>query len=179
MSIKINKDGSITRDGKTYKSRGEYAKAMKEKRSKPKAKKSNLVKSDDKGTFKWERDPNKGRVGKKKVYLTNFSDVKAKAKKTMTSNKAYSAPDFKSAFNQATKGGKSRFTWNNKEYLTTKGKRETRFGSSKDIKKVPDLEERRMKKRVEWMKKRKEEGKGYSAKNLAELTAKLKKSNVI
>jgi len=86
---------------------------------------------------------------------------------------------FKTAFEDATKKGKSKFLWKGKGFLTTKGKREKRFGSSKDIKKVPDLEERRMKKRVKWMEKRKEEGKGYSAKNLAELTAKLKKSNVI
>tara|TARA_Y100001938_G_C7961704_1_gene364650 strand:- start:314 stop:856 length:543 start_codon:yes stop_codon:yes gene_type:complete len=177
-SITVNKDGSISKDGKTYKSRGEYAKAMKEKRSKPKTKKSNLVRSDDKGTFTWERTGT-GRMGKKKKYLTNFSDVKARAKKTMTSNKAYSASTFKEAFDQATKGNKSRFTYKNKEYLTTKGKRETRFGSSKDIKKVPNKEERQMKKRVEWMKKRKEAGKSYSAKNLAELTAKLEKVNVI
>ena len=179
MSIKINKDGSITRDGKTYKSRGEYAKAMKEKRLKPKAKKSNLVRSDKKGTFKFERDPNKGRLGKKKVYLTNFSDVKAKAKKTMTSNKAYSASTFKEAFDQATGANKSKFTYKNKEYLTTKGKRETRFGSSKDIKKVANLEERRMKKRVMDMRKRKEAGKNYSAKNLAELTKKLEEQNIL
>ena len=178
MSIKINKDGSITRDGKTYKSRGEYAKAMKEKRSKPKAKKSNLVRSDEKGTFKFERDPNKGRVGKKKVYLTNFSDVKAKAKKTMTSNKAYSASTFKEAFDQATGANKSKFTYKNKEYLTTKGKRETRFDPTK-TKAVANLDQRRMKKRVMNMRKRKKEGKNYSAKNLAELTKKLEEQNIL
>ncbi len=177
MSIKINKDGSITRDGKTYKSRGDYAKAMKEKRSKPKAKKSNLVKSDSKGTFKWERDLNKGRVGKKKVYLTNFSDVKARAKKSMTSNKAYTLP-FKQAFNAATKNDKARFTWNNKEYLTTKGKREKRFDPTKTKAAATD-EQRKLKKRVDWMKKRKESGKSYSAKNLAKFSSQLKKANVI
>jgi len=155
----------------------DYKKNKKTKKSKDK--KSNLVRSDEKGTFKFERDRTKGRVGKKKVYLTNFSDVKARAKKTMTSNKAYSASTFKEAFDQATGANKSKFTYKNKEYLTTKGKRETRFGSSKDIKKVPNLEERRMKKRVMNMRKRKEAGKNYSAKNLAELTAKLEKVNVI
>ena len=86
---------------------------------------------------------------------------------------------FKEAFDAATKAGKSKFLHKGKGYLTTKGKRETRFGSSKDIKKVPNKEERQMKKRVEWMKKRKEAGKSYSAKNLAELTAKLEKQNII
>ena len=46
------------------------------------------VLSDSKGEFKWERD---GR-GKKKVYTTKFSDTKAKAKKAMTSDKAYALP---------------------------------------------------------------------------------------
>ena len=178
MSIKINKDGSITRDGKTYKSRGEYAKAMKEKRSKPKAKKSNLVKSDKKGTFKFEKDTTKGRVGKKKVYLTNFSDVKARAKKTMTSNKAYSASTFKEAFDQATRGDKSKFRWKNKDYLTTKGKREKRFDPTKTKAAPVGKEQRQILKRVKWMEKRKEAGKGYSAKNLAELTKKLEELNI-
>ncbi len=175
-SIIVNKDGSISKDGKTYKSRGDYAKAMKEKRSKPVAKKSNIVKSDKTGTFKFERTGT--RHGKKKKYLTNFSDIKARAKEKMTSNKAYSASTFKEAFDQATKGDKLKFRWNNKDYLTTKGKRADRFDPTK-TKAAPNKEQRQMKKRVEWMKKRKEEGKSYSAKNLAELTAKLKKSNVI
>merc|ERR1711977_542279 len=91
----------------------DYKKNKKTKKSKDK--KSNLVRSDEKGTFKFERDRTKGRVGKKKVYLTNFSDVKARAKKTMTSNKAYSASTFKEAFDQATGANKSKFTYKNKE----------------------------------------------------------------
>ena len=150
-----------------------YANKNKNKKS---TKKSNLVKSDETGTFKWERTGT--RMGKKKKYLTNFSDIKAKAKKDMTSNKAYSAPDFKSAFNQATKGDKSKFTWNNKEYLTTKGKREKRFDPTKTKAAVVGKEQRQLVKRVKWMEKRKEAGKGYSAKNLAELTKKLEKLNI-
>ena len=46
------------------------------KNKKPKAKK---VLKDEKGTFEWERTGT--RHGKKKKYLTNFSDVKAKAKR--------------------------------------------------------------------------------------------------
>jgi len=154
----------------------DYKKNKKTKKSKDK--KSNLVRSDEKGTFKFERDRTKGRVGKKKVYLTNFSDVKARAKKTMTSNKAYSASTFKEAFDQATGANKSKFTYKNKEYLTTKGKREDRFDPTK-TKAVANLEQRRMKKRVMNMRKRKEAGKSYSAKNLAELTAKLEKQNIL
>ena len=104
----------------------------------PKKKKEKKVLRDEKGTFKWERDKDKGRVGKKKVYLTNFSDVKARAKKTMTSNKAYSASTFKEAHDQATRGDKLRFTYKNKEYLTTKGKRADRFPVTTDKKKPAD-----------------------------------------
>jgi len=85
---------------------------------------------------------------------------------------------FKTAFEDATKKGKSKFLWKGKGYLTTKGKREDRFDPTK-TKAVPNKEQRQMKKRVEWMKKRKEAGKGYSAKNLAELTKKLEKQNII
>ena len=85
---------------------------------------------------------------------------------------------FKEAFDAASKAGKSKFLHKGKGYLTTKGKREDRFDPTK-TKAVANLEQRRMLKRVKSMEKRKKEGKGYSAKNLSELTAKLKKSNII
>ena len=85
---------------------------------------------------------------------------------------------FKEAFDAASKAGKSKFLHKGKGYLTTKGKREDRFDPTK-TKAVANLEQRRMKKRVMNMRKRKEAGKSYSAKNLAELTAKLEKVNVI
>ena len=138
------------------------------------SKKSNVLR-DDKGTFKWERTGT--RHGKKKKYLTNFSDVKARAKKSMTSNKAYALP-FKQAFDHATKTDKSRFSWHGKDYLTTKGKREKRFDPTKTKAAATD-EQRKLKKRVDWMKKRKESGKSYSAKNLAKFSSQLKKANVI
>jgi len=148
----------------------------KKKKSKPSTKKSNLVKSDETGTFKYERTGT--RHGKKKKYLTNFSDIKARAKEKMTSNKAYSASTFKEAFDAASKAGKSKFLHKGKGYLTTKGKREDRFDPTK-TKAVANLEQRRMKKRVMDMRKRKKEGKSYSAKNLSELTAKLEKQNIL
>ena len=85
---------------------------------------------------------------------------------------------FKEAFDAASKAGKSKFLHKGKGYLTTKGKREDRFDPTK-IKAVPDLEQRRMKKRVMNMRKRKEAGKSYSAKNLAELTKKLEEQNIL
>ena len=85
---------------------------------------------------------------------------------------------FKEAFDAASKAGKSKFLHKGKGYLTTKGKREDRFDPTK-IKAVANLDQRRMKKRVMNMRKRKKEGKSYSAKNLAELTAKLEKQNIL
>ena len=90
------------------------------------------------------------------------------------------ARPFKTAFEDATKKGKSKFLWKGKGYLTTKGKREDRFPVTTDKKKaaVVGKEQRQLVKRVKWMEKRKEAGKGYSAKNLAELTKKLEKLNI-
>ena len=85
---------------------------------------------------------------------------------------------FKEAFDAASKAGKSKFLHKGKGYLTTKGKREDRFDPTK-TKAVANLDQRRMKKRVMNMRKRKKEGKSYSAKNLAELTAKLEKQNIL
>ena len=85
---------------------------------------------------------------------------------------------FKEAFDAASKAGKSKFLHKGKGYLTTKGKREDRFDPTK-TKAVANLEQRRMKKRVMNMRKRKKEGKNYSAKNLAELTKKLEEQNIL
>ena len=94
--------------------------------------------------------------------------------------KTAKARPFKAAFDDATNKGKDRFLWKGKSYLTTKGKRADRFPVATDKKKaVPNKDQRQMKRRVEWMQKRKKEGKNYSAKNLSELTAKLKKANVL
>ena len=76
------------------------------------AKKSNTLR-DEKGTFKWEGV--RGR--RKKKYTSKFSDTQAKAKKSTTSNKVYGTT-FKSAFADARKGGKDKFTWQGKSYHT-------------------------------------------------------------
>ena len=110
-----------------------------------------------------------------KVYDTESMFTQEAARKNIAKPRP-----FKTAFEDATKKGKSKFLWKGKGYLTTKGKREDRFPVTTDKKKaaVVGKEQRQMKKRVEWMKKRKEAGKGYSAKNLAELTKKLEKLNI-
>ena len=88
------------------------------------------------------------------------------------------ARPFKAAFDDATEKGKSKFLWKGKGYLTTKGKREDRFDPTKTKAAPVGKEQRKLLKRVKWMEKRKEAGKGYSAKNLAELTKKLEKLNI-
>jgi len=85
------------------------------------AKKSNVLR-DEEGTFKWE-----GVRGKrKKKYLTNFSDTQAKAKKALTSDKAYALP-FGETFRAAKKAGKGQFRWKGKQY-TTQTKKELETG---------------------------------------------------
>ena len=108
-----------------------------------------------------------------KMYAAESMFTREKARKNVAK-----ARPFKDAFEDATKKGKSKFLWKGKGFLTTKGKREKRFDPTK-IKAAPvDKEQRQLVQRVKWMEKRKEAGKGYSAKNLAELTKKLEKLNI-
>jgi len=69
----------------------------------------------------------RARGGVKKKYVPKFSDAKAKAKKALTSDKAYTWK-FGDAFKNAKKEGKKVFTWNNKKY-TTQTKAELEAGS--------------------------------------------------
>ena len=108
-----------------------------------------------------------------KVYNAESMFTREAARKNIAKPRS-----FKDAFDAATKSGKSVFRIKGKSYLTTKGKREKRFDPTKTKAAPVGKEQRQMKKRVEWMKKRKEAGKGYSAKNLAELTKKLEKLNI-
>ena len=104
-----------------------------------------------------------------------FKSAKVRDKAKTTPGKARS---FKDAFDAATKAGKSRFMLGGKSYLTTKGKREKRFDPTKTKAAPAGKEQRQILKRVKSMEKRKEAGKNYSAKNLAELTKKLEKLNI-
>jgi hypothetical protein len=187
----------------------------KKKKSKSSAKKSKVLR-DEKGTFEWELKGPRHR--RKKKYLTNFSDVKAKAKKDMTSNKAYPLP-FGETFRQAKARGDKTFRWKNKQYHTkTKDELEKAKAEPKESKtylmkqetgmlakaepkkkgllhklgeKVKSFRKkttgyetqtewedakakRKVQKRIDRMKKRKNQGKNYSAKNLAELQEKIK-----
>ena len=191
-----------------------YKKAYANKNKKKKSTKKVL--EDEKGKFEWELVGPRHR--RKKKYLTNFTDVKAKAKKDMTSNKAYPLP-FGETFKQAKARGDKTFRWKNKQYHTkTKDelekakagpkesktylmKQETGMLAKAEPKKksiVGKLNEkirsfrkkttgyatqseyedakakRKIQKRITKMKERKNQGKNYSAKNLAELQEKIK-----
>ena len=108
-----------------------------------------------------------------KIYDAESMFTREKARK----NIAKPSP-FKDAFDDATKKGKNRFLWKGNSYLTTKGKRSERFDPTKTKAAPVGKEQRQILKRVKWMEKRKEAGKGYSAKNLAELTKKLEELNI-
>ena len=120
---------------------------------------------------------------------------RTKAKKAMTSDKAYALP-FGETFKQARKEGKKTFRWKSKQYHTkTKSELEeaigakekekfARAGKSKETTKKKGLWAKiksfggstkggdTKAKRIAWMEKRKAAGKSYSKKNLAELKAK-------
>ena len=139
----------------------------------------------------------KGRKDRGKKYSTANSGSLARAKKAMTSDKAYALP-FGETFKQARKAGKKVFRWKSKQYHTktkselekaTGAKEKERFerkGKSNQatkkrsfLDKIKSLgsssegKEGRVKaKRIAWMEKRKEAGKSYSKKNLAALKAK-------
>ena len=113
-SITVNKDGSITRDGKTYKNKSEYAAAMKKKR----AEKRKTPKSD-------KRIVQEGRGKGIKVYAKSSMFPKARDEKKVTPGKAR---PFGVAFRSAKDAGKKTFLWKGKSYHT-KTKSEMEAGS--------------------------------------------------
>ena len=195
-----------------------YKKAYAKHGIKNKKKKEKKVLKDEKGTFEWELTGPRHR--RKKKYLTNFSDVKAKANTEATSHmrsKAY--PSFGEAFKKHKSAGDKEFTWKGKKFHTkTKDELEKAKAGSKESKTyimkqetgmlakaepkkksiVGKLNEkirsfrkkttgyatqseyedakakRKIQKRITKMKERKNQGKNYSAKNLAELQEKIK-----
>ena len=126
----------------------------------------------------------------KESMFAKRADIQDKARTTLGK-----ARSFKEAFDAATKAGKERFMLKGKSYLTTKGKRAERFPVTTDKKSAATpkkslrekltgfktqkgfedaRDKRRIEKRIANIKKRKNEGKSFSAKNLAELEEKLK-----
>jgi hypothetical protein len=142
-----------------------------------------------KKNYKYVKDDRPGRTPKKKIYVGKLSDAQAKARKAMTSDKAYALP-FGETFKQARKSGKETFRWKSKQYHTktkselekaTGAKEKERFERAGKAKQVPvrksatfaaDAKADRVRaKRIAWMEKRKAAGKSYSKKNLAKLKA--------
>jgi hypothetical protein len=151
----------------------------------------------------WEKRYGTGRKmtsKQEKEYSEMNKGELERAKRAMTSKKAYGTT-FKSAFANARKEGKDKFTWQGKSYHTkTKSELEAKIAKAPDAVKKGQpaspakkgnifskiatkmrsghatqagYEEARAKrikeKRIAAMEKRKEEGKSYSAKRLAEL----------
>ena len=112
------------------------------------------------------------RKREKKKYADKFSDTqRAKAKKAMTSDKAYS---FKETYAKARGGGADRFTFKGKSYLAhkpseKKSLRERLTGYKTQAEYEAAKTKRKKETSIARMEKRKEEGKSYSAKNLAVL----------
>ena len=130
----------------------------------------------------------KGRKDRGKKYgSAEAGELRRNVREEARKGRAKPRP-FGEAFKSARAAGKDKFLWKGKSYHTktkselekaaTKSKREERFDPTKTKAAATD-EQRKLKKRVEWMKKRKEEGKSYSAKNLAKFSSQLKKANVI
>ena len=124
-----------------------------------------------------------GTVKGKKKYASKFSDAQAKAKKAMTSDKAYS---FKETYAKARGGGADKFTFKGKSYLTKKPSelkkkslRERLTGYKTQSEYEAARTKRKKETRVARMEKREGEGKSYSAKNLAELKGSEKKPTYI
>jgi len=113
------------------------------------------------------------RKREKKKYADKLSDTqRLKAKKAMTADKAYT---FKEVYAKARGGGADRFTFKGKSYLTTKPSekkswREKLTGHKTQAGWEAARDKRVKEKRIAKIKKRKGEGKSYSAKNLASLT---------
>ena len=124
------------------------------------------------------------RKREKKKYADKLSDTqRAKAKKAMTSDKAYS---FKEAFAKARGGGSDRFTFKGKSYLTKKPSelkkkslRERLTGYKTQAEYEAAVTKRKKETRIARIEKRKGEGKSYSAKNLASLKGSEKKTKYI
>ena len=126
-----------------------------------------------------------GRGGKDSARQKMYNKTSMFAKKAATRDEAktkISDRSFKSTFDDATKAGKSTFTYGGKSYMTNKGKGEnkdkmkTRIAPKGSIKKKSNLDADTVasyKKRIKYMKDRKAKGKNFSAKNLKELEAKL------
>ena len=180
-SIRVGDDGKVTNTGKdSKKKKGSIFESPRSKaiRLSTAAGKANRAASD---TMK--------AAEKKYAKESMFPKAREDARKNIAKPRS-----FKEAFDAATKAGKERFMLKGKSYLTTKGKRAERFPVTTDKKSAATpkkslrekltgfktqkafeeaRDKRRIEKRIANIKKRKNAGKSFSAKNLKELEAKL------
>jgi len=169
-SVRVGKDGKVTNANKKASKKGLWD-WLKGDKFKKKAPASNV---------------DSGRGGKDSARQKIYDKKSMFAKKAATRDTAktkISDRSFKSTFDAAEKAGKSTFTYGGRDFMTNKGKGENRdkkkteIAPKGSIKKKSSLDadtRKSYEKRVAWMKKRKAAGKNFSAKNLAELEAKLK-----
>ena len=132
MSIVVNKDGSITRDGKTYKNRAEYSAAMKKKRAEdkksPKPRWWEGKKAKDKRAEKESIAQGKrNKAATKKMYAAE-SMFKSARNRDDAKVKPGKARPFGTAFKSAKDAGKKTFLYKGKSYHT-KTKSEMEAGS--------------------------------------------------
>ena len=177
-SIRVDKDGKVTNAGKKSSNKG-----------------GSIFESPRSKAIRLSTESGKANTAAtSKMYAAEsmFNTAKARDEAKVKPGKARS---FKEAFDAATKAGKERFMLKGKSYLTTKGKRAERFPVTTDKKSAATpkkslrekltgfktqkgfedaRDKRRIEKRIANIKKRKNEGKSFSAKNLAELEEKLK-----
>ena len=170
-SIRVGDDGSVSKKSTTKPKKGMWDWLKGDRFKKKEAEKISVAKG------KANKAASETMKAAEKKYAKESMFSKARDTAKTTPGKAR---PFKIAFDDATSKGKDRFSWKGKSYLTTKGKRADRFPVTTDKKKAAPAgkEQRQILKRVKWMEKRKEAGKGYSAKNLAELTKKLEELNI-
>ena len=183
-SIRVGDDGKVTNTGKdSKKKKGSIFESPRSKaiRLSTAAGKANRAASD---TMK----------AAEKKYAKEGMFAKAADNRDKAKTTPGKARSFKEAFDAATKAGKDRFMLKGKSYLTTKGKRADRFPVTTDKKSAATpkkslrekltgfktqkafeeaRDKRRIEKRIANIKKRKNAGKSFSAKNLKELEAKL------
>ena len=184
-SVRVDKDGKVTNAGK---------KASKKSGSIFESPRSKAIRLSTESGKANTAASNKMKAAEKNYAKESMfakrADIQDKARTTLGK-----ARSFKEAFDAATKAGKERFMVEGKSYLTTKGKRAERFPVTTDKKSAATpkkslrekltgfktqkgfedaRDKRRIEKRIANIKKRKNEGKSFSAKNLAELEEKLK-----
>ena len=130
MAIKIGKDGSITRDGKTYKNKAEYKKRNKSKEGAKSSFFDKFIKGDKFKKKAPASNVDSGRGGKDSARQKMYDKTSMFAKAADNRDKAKTTPgkarSFKDAFDAANKADKDKFLHKGKSYFTTKGAADNR-----------------------------------------------------